>query len=152
MFRSLSRTAFNIYKKVNFTDPRGSSLIVSTFRQNIYFIKTKLFLRELDLSIRVVIRVSLTLLLQIHPCYSFNHNRLYDIIVGLYDQRSSTWYFDIQPVHSKISSPTGPLTLNLTIVVHFGHLPSTLRVFRCGLAVLLFLLPIYVNKSTFTVL
>lgn len=150
MFRSLSRTTFNIYKKVNFSDSRGLSLVLSTFRRNVLYKNESYFLTELDLSIRVVIRVSL--LLQIHPCYSFNHIRLYSIIVGLYDQKSSTWYFDIQPVHSKISSPTGPLTLNLTIVVHFGHLPSTLRVFRCGLAVLLFLLPIYINKSAFTVL
>jgi hypothetical protein len=50
----------------------------------------------------------------------------------------------MQPVHSYISSPTGPDTLNLTIVVHFGHLPSTLRDFLAGLVrVFLLLLPIH---------
>ena len=50
---------------------------------------------------------------------------------------------DIQPVHSYISSPTGPDTLNLTIVVHLGQRPSTLRVFLAGRAsVFLLLLPI----------
>jgi hypothetical protein len=50
---------------------------------------------------------------------------------------------DMQPVHSYISSPTGPDTLNLTIVVHLGQRPSTLRVFLAGRAsVLLLLLPI----------
>ena len=55
----------------------------STFRRNVLYKNESYFLTELDLFIRVDIRVSL--LLQIHPCYSFNHNRLYDIIVGLYD-------------------------------------------------------------------
>ena len=46
-------------------------------------------------------------------------------------------------MHSKISFPTGPLTLNLTIVVHRGQRPSTLRLFFWDLAiVLLFRLPI----------
>ena len=50
---------------------------------------------------------------------------------------------DIQPVHSYISSPTGPDTLNLTIVVHLGQRPSTLRLFLAGRAsVFLLLLPI----------
>jgi hypothetical protein len=50
---------------------------------------------------------------------------------------------DMQPVHSYISSPIGPDTLNLTIVVHLGQRPSTLRVFLAGRAsVFLLLLPI----------
>jgi hypothetical protein len=64
------------------------------------------------------------------------------ILTRLYN--SLMWNLDIQPVHSYISSPTGPDTLNLTIVVHFGHLPSTLRDFLAGLArVFLLLLPIH---------
>jgi hypothetical protein len=50
---------------------------------------------------------------------------------------------DMQPVHSYISSPIGPDTLNLTIVVHLGQRPSTLRVFLAGRAsIFLLLLPI----------
>ncbi|HYY39847.1 MAG TPA: hypothetical protein VE692_01220, partial [Nitrososphaera sp.] len=64
------------------------------------------------------------------------------IVTRLYN--SLMWNLDIQPVHSYISSPIGPDTLNLTIVVHFGHLPSTLRDFLAGLArVFLLLLPIH---------
>ena len=57
---------------------------------------------------------------------------------------------DMQPVHSYISSPIGPDTLNLTIVVHLGQRPSTLRVFLAGRAsVFLLLLPITPAKTQY---
>jgi len=51
-------------------------------------------------------------------------------------------YFERHEVHSYISFPTGPETLNLTIVVHFGHLPCVVRDFLCGFSVFLLLPPI----------
>lgn len=69
------------------------------------------------------------------------------IVTRVYN--SLMWNLDIHPVHSYISSPIGPDTLNLTMVVHFGHLPSTLRDFLAGLArVFLLLLPIYGQEKT----
>ena len=55
---------------------------------------------------------------------------------------SSIGYFERHEVHSYISFPTGPATLNLTIVVHFGHLPCVVRDFLCGFSVFLLLPPI----------